>query len=94
MRRSPFALVENNSANPLTMSEGELVNFTKEAKLQGGSPTGMFAIPMGIYHRYNDAKEKRIKQEIQQNKIKFGDFKQNIQNYKNNPNFSVFNYKK
>ena len=94
MRRSPFALVEDNSANPLTMNEGEIVSFTDKAQMKGGAPAGMFAIPMGIFNRVNDAKEARIKQEIQQNKIKFGDFKQNIQNYKDNSDFSVFNYKK
>ena len=93
MRRSPFALVENNSANPLTMNEGEIVEF-KSAQMKGGNPAGMFAIPMGIFNRVNDAKEARTKQEIRQNKIKFGDFKQNIQNYKDNSDFSVFNYKK
>lgn len=94
MRRSPFALVENNSANPLTMNESEAVDFTNRVQMKGGAPAGMFAIPMGIYHRVNDAKKERIRQEIRQNKIKFGDFKQNIQNYKNNSDFSVFNYKK
>ena len=93
MRRSPFALVENNSANPLTMNEGEIVEF-KNTQMKGGAPSGMFTIPMGIFNRINDAKEARTKQEIQQNKIKFGDFKQNIQNYKDNSDFSVFNYKK
>jgi len=97
MKKSPFAKVEGNSANPLpdvqTIDVDNLIEFDKN-NMKGGSLPGMFAIPMGIINRFSDAKKDFNKRQIQQKKIKFGDFKQNIQNYKNNANFSVFNYKK
>lgn len=103
MRRSPFAKVEDNSANPLPDVQAidaerlkeidNLIEFDKN-NMKGGSLPGMFAIPMGIINRFSDAKKDFNKRQIQQNKIKFGDFKENIQNYKNNSDFSVFNYKK
>ena len=95
MRRSPFAKVEGNDANPIpdVMSEGELIDF-ESSRMKGGNPGGMFTIPLGLVNRYGDAKKEFKNRQIQQNKIKFGDFKQNIQNYKNNADFSVFNYKK
>ncbi len=34
----------------------ELVDF-KQPEMKGGSNVGMFAIPMGLYHRYQDHKK-------------------------------------
>ena len=85
-----YQMKHGNSAFRMeTLNEGELITFESQ-KMSGGSPAGMFAIPMGIFHRINDAKQERAKQEIQQNKIKFGDFGENIQKYKTDPNFTVF----
>ena len=90
---SVFKMIEDNAANPLSKKEkieiDKIVNFDN-TEMQQGSPGGMFIIPLGIYNRYKDAKEKFKNRQIEQNQIKFGDFKENIQNYKNDPNFSVF----
>ena len=63
-----------------------------EPQQLGGSPSGMFMIPMGIYHRYSDAKKELEKNQINQNLLKYGgDFQANIKKLATDPNFSLVN---
>ena len=55
--------------------EGQIQNVDQlfadiETNQQGGSIPGMFAIPMGIYNRYKDAKDDFNQRQIEQQQIK------------------------
>jgi hypothetical protein len=59
-----------NSPYPLKQ-EGEIRTMKEfEAQQLGGSPSGMFMIPMGIYNRLSDAKDAFNQRQIEQQQIK------------------------
>jgi len=59
--KSPYPLKQEGEIR--TMSDFEVQQL-------GGSPSGMFMIPMGIYNRLSDANEKFNQRQMQQQQIK------------------------
>ena len=76
-----------NSSYPLKQ-EGEIRTMKEfEAQQLGGSPSGMFMIPMGIYNRLSDANEKFNQRQMRQQQIKlnkegFNSMEDKIQSFK------------
>ena len=68
--------------------EGEIRTIKNfEAQELGGSPSGMFMIPMGIYNRLSDAKDEFNQRQMQQQQVKlnkegFDSMEDKIQSYK------------
>ena len=76
--KSPYPLKQEGEIR--TMSDFEVQQL-------GGSPSGMFMIPMGIYNRLSDANEKFNQRQIQQQQIKlnkegFNSMEDKIKSYK------------
>ena len=54
---NPFRNTGKCGTSPVKQVEGEEIVEWKGDNMKGGSLPGMFAIPMGIYHRYTDHKK-------------------------------------
>ena len=54
---NPFKNTGKCGTSPVKQVEGEEIVEWKGNDMKGGSTTGMFAIPMGLYHRYQDHKK-------------------------------------
>jgi len=55
---NPFKNTGKCGTSPVKQVEGEeIVEWKGNHDYQGGSAPGMFAIPMGLYHRYQDYKK-------------------------------------